>query len=133
MGGKGRRRPRPIVYVVDDEVMIRSVLLSLVETMGLATEAYGSAEEFLAAYRPARPACLLLDMEMPGMDGLQLQAELRRRAWPMPIVAIAPPADETIKSEALRQGAFAVMEKPCRSKEVIKVVERAIELVRRAR
>lgn len=131
MGGKGTRRPRATVYVVDDEVVIRGVLLSLVEMMGLAGEGYGSAEEFLASYHPVGRGCLLLDMELPGMDGLQLQAELKRRECAMPIIAITPPAAETMKSEALRQGAFTVMEKPCRSKEVAAAVERAIELVRK--
>jgi FixJ family two-component response regulator len=120
------------VYVVDDEAMIRTVLVSVVGMMGLVAEAYGSAEEFLALYHPAEPGCLLLDMELPGMDGLELQAELKRRACKMPIIAITPSADETMKSEALRQGAIAVLEKPCRSKEVAAAVERAMELLRKA-
>ncbi len=120
------------VYVVDDDEVIRGVFMSLVEMMGLAGEQYRSAEEFLAAYQPAGPACVILDMELPGMNGLQLQAELKRRAWALPVVLVTGFGAERIEREALRQGAVAVIEKPCRAKEMSESIEKAIELVRKA-
>ncbi len=75
----------PTVYVVDDDDAVRRFLRGLIESVDLSVETYGSAQEFLDAYEPGRPGCLLLDVRMPGMSGLELQRELVERAIDLPV------------------------------------------------
>ncbi len=77
--------PEPAVFIVDDDDAVRRFLGGLIESVALRVEAYASAQDFLAAYEPDRPGCLVLDVRMPGMSGLELQRELVERAIDLPV------------------------------------------------
>ena len=104
--------PLPLVSVVDDDESIRESLPDLLQVFGFAVETYGSAEEFLASDRVGETRCLILDIAMPGMSGLDLQRELMRRRWEIPIVFITAHADESVRPRLLDQGAVACLLKP---------------------
>jgi FixJ family two-component response regulator len=131
MEPNGTKQASATVYVVENDKAIRDVLISMIGIMRLAAVGYGSAEEFLTAYDLKGHACLLSDMELPGMSGLQLQAEMKQRAPGLPIIFATDWADESAKQEALRQGAVAILPKPCRMRHLARVVEKALGLVRR--
>lgn len=101
-----------IVFVVDDEPAMRNSLRRLFQSAGLAVQTYGSAQEFLDAYRPDAAGCLILDVRMPGMSGLELQKELATRDIKIPIVFLTGSADLAMAVEAMRAGAADFLEKP---------------------
>src|SRR4029453_16796526 len=92
---RGRRRVKvpgaPVVFVVDDDPAMRDSLRWLIESTGLNVETFGDAQTFLARIRPELPGCLVLDVRMPGMSGLDLQAELARRGIGLPTIALPGP------------------------------------------
>jgi FixJ family two-component response regulator len=83
----------PVVFVIDDDKMIRDGLRSLIKSVGLHVETFASAQEFLSAKRPDAPACLVLDVRMPGLSGLDLQLKLRDGGIPIPIIFITGHGD----------------------------------------
>lgn len=101
-----------IVFVVDDEPAMRNSLRRLFQSAGLAVQAYGSAQEFLDAYRPDAAGCLILDVRMPGMSGLELQKELAARNIKVPLIFLTGSADVSMAVEAMRAGAADFLEKP---------------------
>lgn len=102
----------PTVFVVDDDPSIRKTICALVESIGVATEAYGTASEFLSAYNPERPGCLVLDVHLPGLSGLGLAKLLKEKAIAVPIVMISGDTDASIAEHAVKAGAFRFLEKP---------------------
>ncbi len=80
--------PEPAVFIVDDDDAVRRFLSGLIESVDLRVEAYASAREFLAAYEPGRPGCLVLNMRMPGMSGLELQRALAHQAIDLPVIIL---------------------------------------------
>jgi two-component system, LuxR family, response regulator FixJ len=117
---------KPIFYVVDDDPAVIRALMALLEAMGLVAEGFESAGDFLAAYKPDRPGCLILDMNMPDMNGLQLQKELKKRSQELPIIFITGYGIEQIEKEAIENGAVAVLEKPCRIAELFNAIRKAM-------
>ena len=103
---------RPLVSVVDDDESVRESLPDLLRELGYSVRAFSSAEEFLASDCVAETGCLLLDIAMPGMSGLDLQQELTVRGQEIPIVFITALADETVRPRALEQGAVECLFKP---------------------
>ena len=103
---------RSLVVVVDDDQSVRKSLPDLLKEFGLAAEAFESAEEFLASDCVREAKCLILDIAMPGMTGLDLQLELKRRGVGIPIVFITAQADETARARLLRQDAVECLFKP---------------------
>lgn len=101
-----------IVFVVDDEPAMRNSLRRLFQSAGLAVQTYGSAQEFLDAYRPDAAGCLILDVRMPGMSGLELQKELAGRDTKLPVVFLTGSADVSMAVEAMHAGAADFLEKP---------------------
>jgi len=116
----------PVISVVDDDAAARSSLRLLLKSLGLAATAYNSAAEFLASYDPQQPGCLLLDIRMPGMSGLELQEELNRRGTILPVIFITGHADVPMAVEAMQHGAFDFVQKPFRDQELLDRVQRAI-------
>jgi FixJ family two-component response regulator len=116
----------PLVCVVDDDAAARSSLRLLLKSLGLAAAAYESAAEFLASYDPQQPGCLLLDIRMAGMSGLELQQILNRRGCIAPVIFITGHADVPMAVEAMQQGAFDFLQKPFRDQELLDRVQRAI-------
>ena len=100
------------VFVVDDDAAVRDSLQVLVRSAGLRVEAYPSAEAFLEAYDPARPGCLVLDVRMTGMSGLELQEALRAREIDLPVIIVSGHASVPIAVRAMEVGAVDVIEKP---------------------
>ncbi|MDD3530213.1 MAG: response regulator, partial [Gallionellaceae bacterium] len=103
---------RPTVYVVDDDSSIRYGLSMLLEPEGFNVQAHSSGEEFLAAYDPARQGCVILDLCMPGMGGLEVQAELVRRGIQLPIIFLSGFGDIPVTVDAIKGGAEDFLTKP---------------------
>lgn len=102
----------PTVFVVDDDAAVRDSLRWLLESVGHAVETYASGAEFLDSVEPDRPGCLLLDVRMPGMSGLELQDALQKRGTQLPIIMITAHGDVPMAVRALRAGAFDFIQKP---------------------
>ena len=121
------------MYVVEDEEISRSLVQALAQTIGVKCESFDSAVAFLEHYNPQQPGCLVLDVFMPGMSGLDLQNELNRRGAVIPVIFITGHADIPSVVEAMRHGAFGYLQKPFRNAELIDNVQRALEHDRRNR
>ena len=117
----------PTVFVVDDDEGVRNSLRFLLKSVGLATEALASASEFLDTYKPNQPGCLVLDVRMPGMSGLELQQQLNLRGAVIPVIFITGHGDIPMAVEAMQQGAFDFLQKPFRDQELIDRIQRALE------
>jgi two-component system response regulator FixJ len=108
----------PTVFVVDDDPAARGSVAALVASHGLAVESFASAEDFLAAYDPARRGCLIADVRMAGMSGLDLQQQLAAKGSALPVIIITGFADIPMAVRAMQSGAITVLEKPCADKEL---------------
>jgi len=117
----------PVVHVVDDDPGFRDSLRSLLESDGLTVETYADAGEFLGRYLPERPGCLLLDVRMPGMSGLQLQEEMQKRQIQVPLVFITAHGDVAMAVTAVRRGALDFIEKPFDDEALIGLIRDALE------
>jgi FixJ family two-component response regulator len=109
---------QPAIYIVDDDALARKAVATLAEAMGLPTFSFDSAEGFLAAYDGRRPACLVTDVRMLGMSGLELQEELIRLGVTIPVVVLTAFATTPGTVRAMRNGALTLLEKPCRDDEL---------------
>ena len=116
----------PIVLVVDDDPSVRESLAHLVRSMGLEVETFGSAQEFLSRGRPDRPGCLVLDVTLPGLSGLDLQQELARIDARIPTIFISGQADIPMTVRAMKGGAVEFLTKPCRDEDLLNAIEQAI-------
>ena len=115
-----------IVYLVDDEFVMRDSLTILIESTGLVVKSFGAAEEFLDQYDPGQPACLILDVRMPAMTGLELQAELLKRAFTIPIIFISGNAEIPNSAKAFRAGAIDFLQKPFDNTILLERIEEAL-------
>jgi FixJ family two-component response regulator len=120
---------RPIVFIVDDDSRVREALSSLLASAGLDTALFGSASEFLGADKPDAPACLVLDLELPDTNGLELQRELADKDAP-PIVFITGHGDIPSSVRAIKAGAVEFLSKPFDDEELLKAIGAAIEIDR---
>ncbi len=121
------------VYVVDDDPGVRKALGLFCKSKGLNCEAFSSAFHFLAEYDPSRPSCLLLDIRMPQVDGLELQKKMVEKQIFIPIVIISGHANVSTAVEAMKLGALDVIEKPFRNPVLLAAIERALEKDARCR
>lgn len=115
------------VHVVDDDEAVRSSLRLLLKSVGMPTLTYASAREFLDQWRDDQAGCLVLDVRMPGMSGIELQAELNQRGAIIPVIFISGHGDIPMAVEAIQHGAFDFLQKPFRDQELIDRVQRAID------
>ena len=106
------------VYIIDDDADAREAVGVLVRTLGLVVKEYDSAENFLQNYAGHRPACIVADMRMLGMSGLELLKELRRRGLSVPVIILTAHADTPTTVQAMKSGAFTTLDKPCRNSEL---------------
>ena len=118
----------PVVIIVDDDDAVRSSLRLLLKSAGHSTVAHASAKEFLDAWSPEQPGCLVLDVRMPGMSGIELQAELNRRGAMLPVIFISGHGDIPMAVEAIQHGAFDFLPKPFRDQDLLDRVQRALAL-----
>jgi two-component system response regulator FixJ len=115
-----------IVFVVDDDADVRDSLCALLESAGVVAESYASARAFLEAYRPQRSGCLIADIRMPDMDGLELQEELNRRNAGLPVIVVTGHADVPLAVRAMKAGAVDLIEKPYDDGLLLASVRRAL-------
>ncbi len=120
--------PAPTVFVVDDDQAMRDSLRWLIESVGLAVECHDSAESFLESYYPGRAGCLLLDVRMPGMSGLELQEYLNRHEIDIPVIVITGHGDVPMSVRAMKQGAIDFIEKPFNDELLLEAIRRALSL-----
>jgi FixJ family two-component response regulator len=123
---------KPLVILVDDDAALRDSLRWLLESAGHCVADYSSAEDFLAACDPGQRGCLVLDIRMPGMSGLELQDELSRRGWHMPIIFITGHGDVPTAVSAVKKGALEFLEKPFNDEALLGLVSQALERDARA-
>ena len=122
----------PIVFIVDDDLSVRRTTERLVRTAGFNVQAFPSAREFLKNPRPAGPACLILDVRMPGLDGMQLQRELAQSGINIPIIFVTGHGDIPMSVRAMKAGAVEFLTKPFRSQSLLEAIRSAIERDRSA-
>lgn len=118
-----------IAYLIDDDVAVRRALALLFRSARLEVQTFASAEEFLDLYRPHAPdarRCLVSDIRMPGMSGLELQDELLKRHFALPLILISGHADVPLAVRAMRAGALTVLEKPVNEQELIDAINQAL-------
>jgi FixJ family two-component response regulator len=116
----------PVVMVVDDDGGVRNAMRALLKSVGLSATLFASAQEFLAGYDPQQPGCLLLDIRMPGMSGMELQQELNLRGAVVPVIFMSGHADIPMAVEAMQHGAFDFLQKPFRDQDLLDRIQRAI-------
>ena len=116
-----------MVFVVDDDESMRESLSSLFRSVGLRVELFSSAQAFLKYQRPNAPACLVLDVRLPGLSGLELQRELAAHGNAIPIIFITGHGDIPMSVRAMKQGAVEFLTKPFRDQDLLEAVQQAIE------
>jgi FixJ family two-component response regulator len=116
-----------VVYVVDDEPSIRNSTKELIESVGLRVQTFATAQEFLGAQRPDAPGCLVLDVRLPGLSGLDLQRELVRTNNSLPIIFVTGHGDIPMTVKAMKAGAVDFLSKPYRHQDLLDAIARAIE------
>jgi two-component system, LuxR family, response regulator FixJ len=117
----------PAAYVVDDDEAIRTLWRWLMESNGIAVQTFGSAPEFIERYEAGAPGCLILDLRLPGMSGLELQEYLRGKGVEIPIVFVTAHADVATAVTALKGGAVDLIEKPFSYREALSVIQKAFK------
>ena len=122
-----------IVFVVDDDSSIREAIESLVSLVGLRVETFGSAREFLRSERPDLPGCVVLDVDLPGLSGLDLQQELAAHGIKLPIIFITGYGDIPMSVRAMKAGATEFLTKPFRDQDLLDAIHQAVEHDRAAR
>ena len=116
----------PIVFVVDDDLSVREGVESLLRSVGLRVETFRTAQEFSRHSRPEAPACVVLDVRLPGLSGLDLQRELMRAGAPIPIIFITGHGDVPMSVQAMKAGAVEFLTKPFREQELLDAIREAI-------
>jgi FixJ family two-component response regulator len=117
---------RLLLSVVDDDEMLRESLPDLLREFGFSARAFSSGQEFLSSNYVDETRCLILDVAMPGMSGLEVQEELKRRGRAIPIIFITGQKDEDIRKQALKQGAVNVLYKPFSDSALLEAVNAAV-------
>jgi FixJ family two-component response regulator len=115
-----------VVFVVDDDDAVRNSLRLLLKSAGFPTTVLASAQDFLANWKDDQPGCLVLDVRMPGVSGLELQEELNRRGAIIPVIFISGHADVPMAVEAIQHGAFDFLQKPFGDQDLIDRIQRAL-------
>ena len=120
----------PTVFVVDDDADVRESVQELLESVGLLSQSFGTAQEFLAAGRSDGPSCLILDVRLPGISGLELQHELKRGRISIPIIFLTAHADVPMSVKAMKSGAVEFLTKPFRQQDLLDAVQRSLTRAR---
>ena len=114
------------VFIIDDDAGVRDSIKDLVESVGLRAESFATAQAFLSSERRGGPSCLVLDVRLPGISGLDLQHELRKAAIRIPIIFITGHADIPMTVRAMKSGAVEFLTKPFRDQDLLDVIQRAL-------
>jgi FixJ family two-component response regulator len=121
------------VFVVDDDRSVRQGLVDLIDSLGMKAKAFTSAQEFLQHKRPDTPACLILDVRLPGLSGLDLQRQLGQSSQPVPIIFITGHGDIPMSVRAMKEGAVEFLTKPFRDQDLLDAIHQALKADRTAR
>lgn len=120
------KEPLPTVFVIDDDESVRNSLRFLLKSVGLPTRTLAAASEFLEGYDPTQPGCLVLDVRMPSMSGLELQQQLNLIGATIPVIFITGHGDVPMAVEAMQHGAFDFLQKPFRDQDLIDRIQNAL-------
>ena len=118
--------PNPTVFVVDDDAAVRKAVSRLLRSAGIATAVFASPREFLAQYDPGMPGCLVLDLSMPGFNGLQLQTTLGEKGGTLPIIFLTGHVDVSKTVQAMKHAAFDSLTKPVTAKNLLPAIHPVI-------
>jgi two-component system response regulator FixJ len=118
---------QPIIYVVDDDDGMRRALDTLLSTVGYKTAVYSRPSEFLSQFKPEAHSCLVLDIRMPEMSGLEVQQQLNRRGSMLPVIFITGHGDVPMAVQAMREGAFEFLQKPFRDQDLLDRINHALK------
>jgi len=121
------KQPDSIVYVVDDDSSVREAIKSLIRSVGLRVETFGTAQEFLKSARPDAPGCVVLDVRLPGLSGLDLQRELAANGINLPVIFITGHGDIPMSVRAMKAGALEFLTKPFRDQDLLDAILQALE------
>lgn len=119
---------KPVVYIVDDDDGMRRALTVLITTVGYQPVAFAKPSEFLAKYDPAQPGCLVLDVRMPDMSGLEVQQHLNKAGSMLPVILVSGHGDIPMAVQAMKDGAFDFLQKPFRDQELIDRINASLKL-----
>ena len=122
----------PVVFVVDDDASVRKALANLLSSVGLAVQTFGTAQEFLSSERPDAPGCLVLDVRLPGLSGLDVQRQLAEARIQLPIIFITGHGDIKMSVDAMKAGAVEFLTKPFREQVLLDAIQQAVERDRAA-
>jgi FixJ family two-component response regulator len=123
---------QPVVYVVDDDAGVRQALDSLIRSVGFNVQTFESAQDFLNGKRTSVPGCLVLDVRMPGLSGLDLQRDLAEADIHLPVIFVTGHADIPMSVRAMKAGAVEFLTKPVRDQDLLDAVQQAIERARKS-
>jgi FixJ family two-component response regulator len=124
-------RDRSHISVVDDDASVREALANLISSVGYDVELYASAEEFLASTDASTATCLVLDLRMPGMGGLELQRRLAAEGRETPVIVVTAHGDDEARAESIAAGAVAFLNKPFKEETLLGAIDSALALNRR--
>ena len=127
------KEEKPIVIIVDDDSSMRTMIARLLDSVGLKSISFSAPEEFLRTSPPDDPACVVLDVQMPGLSGLDLQRELAKAEHQLPIVFMTGHGDIPMTVQAMKEGAVAFLTKPFRNQDLIDAIRQALNVDREAR
>src|SRR5712672_535818 len=123
----------PTVFVIDDDDLVRAAVQGLLKSVGLRSETFGAAQEFLRSKRPDVPSCLVLDVRLPGVNGLDFQHELAEAGIRIPIIFITGHGDIPMSVKAMKSGAVEFLTKPFRDQDLLDAIHQALDRDRAAR
>jgi FixJ family two-component response regulator len=128
-----RAEAPPILYVVDDDPALCGAVAELLRGLDFEVRPFHCAEEFLAGVEPSRPGCVVLDVRLPGMDGLELQQRMLQGDIPLPVIVLTAYAETSLTVRSLQSGAITVLEKPFRREELVSAIREGVQLSRQQR
>jgi FixJ family two-component response regulator len=117
----------PTVFVIDDDASVRAAIQGLLKSVGLRSESFGAAQEFLRSKRPDGPSCLVLDVRLPGVNGLEFQRELADAGIQIPIIFISGHGDIPMTVKAMKSGAVEFLTKPFRDQDLLDAIHQALD------
>jgi FixJ family two-component response regulator len=123
----------PTVFIIDDDADLRASIAGLLKSVGLNSEIFGTAQEFLRRQRPDGPSCLVLDVRLPGMNGLDVQRELAAAGVPIPIIFVTGYGDIPMTVRAMKSGAVEFLTKPFKDQDLLDAIYQALDRDRAAR
>jgi len=127
MSPTGARADQPIVFIIDDDASVRDALTDLLRSVGLGVESFSTTQEFLQSKRPNAPACIVLDVRLPGPSGLEFQRTLMKSGINLPVIFISGHGDISMSVQAIKAGAIDFLTKPLHEQKLLDAIQTGIE------